>query len=110
VLFGRVSVSRAGQRRNARGLLGRSGLDEDEGLLLSDATGTIHMFFMRFPIDAVFLTRDLRVVRVVEGLRPWRVAHARGARRILEIAAGQAAARGIRVGDALRLDDAFRED
>ena len=44
-----------------KGLLGRAGLDEGEGLLIKPA-GSIHMFFMRFPIDAVFLDRELRVV------------------------------------------------
>ena len=47
-----------------RGLLGRRGLAEGEGLLLQPA-GSIHTFFMRFPIDVVFLDREQRVVRVV---------------------------------------------
>src|SRR5579863_2959206 len=61
------------------GLMGRSSLDAGEGLLFP-GTGSIHMFFMRFPIDAVFCDRDLRVVKVVSGLRPWRTAAARGAK------------------------------
>ncbi len=101
-----VHVSRSFERRNARGLLGRTGMPAGEGLLLSDPTGTIHMFFMRFPIDAVFLTADLRVVRVAEDLRPWRVARASGARRILELRTGEARRLGIAVGDQLRLDPA----
>ncbi len=105
-LVPRVHVSRSFERGNARGLLGRTELPPGEGLLLSDPTGTIHMLFMRFPIDAVFLTADLRVLRVAEGLRPWRVARARGARRILEIGAGEARRVGIAVGDQLRLERA----
>jgi uncharacterized membrane protein (UPF0127 family) len=101
-----VHVSRSFERGNARGLLGRDGLPAGQGLLLSDPTGTIHMFFMRFPIDAVFLTRDLRVVRVVENLRPWRLARARGARRILELGAGEARRLGIVAGDRLQLEAA----
>ena len=58
---------------------------------------------MRFPIDVVFLNRDLQVVKVVECLRPWRMASARRARATLELAAGEASARGIRVGDRLAL-------
>ena len=47
-----------------RGLMGRASLPPDEGMLFRPA-GSIHMFFMRFPIDAVFCDRDLRVVKVV---------------------------------------------
>jgi uncharacterized protein len=106
LILDRVAVSRAGQQKNAKGLLGRTGLEAGEGLLLSDPTGTIHMFFMRFPIDAVFLTRDLEVVRVIGGLKPWRLARAGGAKRILEMGAGEAARLGIAVGDRLVLDEA----
>jgi len=106
LLLDRVSVSRAGEHQNAKGLLGRDGLAAGEGLLLSDPTGSIHMFFMRFAIDAVFLTKDLEVVKVVEDLKPWRMARARGAKRILEIGSGEAARLGIKPGDRLVLDDA----
>jgi uncharacterized membrane protein (UPF0127 family) len=83
-----------------RGLLGRSSLDPDEGLLLRPA-GSIHMFFMRFAIDAVFCDRDLVVIDVVRGLRPWRTAARRGAMVVVELAEGAAA--GIGAGDRLSL-------
>ncbi|MDX6506047.1 MAG: uncharacterized protein QOG06_691 [Gaiellaceae bacterium] len=73
-----------------RGLIGRSSLDADEGMLFRPA-GSIHMFFMRFPIDAVFCDRDLVVLEVVGGLRPWRTASARGAKVVVELAEGAAA-------------------
>jgi len=106
LLLDRVAASKAGEHKNAKGLLGRDGLHAGEGLLLSDPTGSIHMFFMRFSIDAVFLTKDLEVVKVVEDLKPWRMARARGAKRILEIGSGEAARLGIKPGDRLVLDDA----
>jgi uncharacterized membrane protein (UPF0127 family) len=84
-----------------RGLLGRSSLGADEGILLRP-TGSIHTFFMRFRIDAVFCDRDLRVVGVVSGLKPWRMAGRRGAKAVIELAAGSAAA--IRPGDQLTLE------
>ena len=86
-----------------RGLLGRRELPAGEGVLLEPAA-SIHMLFMRFPIDAVFLDRDLRVKRVVEGLRPWRFAACRGARSVLEIAAGEASRRDLAPGRQLRID------
>ena len=110
LLLDRVAVSRAGEHKNAKGLLGRDGLAAGEGLLLSDPTGSIHMFFMKFAIDAVFLTKDLEVVKVVGHLKPWRVARARRAKRILELGAGEAARLGIAVGDRLVLDEAARHD
>ena len=87
-----------------RGLIGRDGLEPGSGMLI-DASPSVHMFFMRFPIDVVFLDRDRKVVRVVERLRPWRVAGARRAAAALELPAGAAAAAGVAVGDELIFED-----
>ena len=65
--------------RRMRGLLGRQHLPAGEGLLLRRA-GSIHTFFMRFPIDAVFLDRRDIVVAITPDLPPWRVASCRGAK------------------------------
>jgi uncharacterized protein len=54
----------------ARGLLGRRGLGPGEGILLSPCN-SIHMLFMKFAIDAVFLDRRGIVLRLCEGLLPW---------------------------------------
>jgi uncharacterized membrane protein (UPF0127 family) len=85
-----------------RGLLGRDRLEPGDGLLLRPA-GSVHTCFMRMPIDLVLLDGDLRVLRTVAGLAPWRAAGAWRARAALELAAGQAAARGVRPGDTLQL-------
>jgi hypothetical protein len=85
-----------------RGLLGRRRLERGEGLLLKPAP-SVHTFFMRFPIDAVFLDRDGSVLKVCSNLRPWRVAAARGAHATLELAAGEAERAGIGRGDRLEL-------
>src|SRR5215207_80386 len=85
-----------------KGLLGRRGLPSGEGLLIKP-TGSIHMFFMRFPIDAVFLDRELRILKVVPDLKPWRMAARRGAKQVLEIAAGEAERRGLEPGTQLVL-------
>jgi uncharacterized membrane protein (UPF0127 family) len=87
-----------------RGLLGRASLRSGEGLLIRP-TSAIHTCFMRFPVDAVFLDRDLVVLRAVSDLRAWRVAACRGSRAVLELAAGEIARRGIRPGDRLRLGE-----
>ena len=90
-----------------RGLLGRRSLPAEEGILLVPAP-SVHMFFMRFPIDAVFLGRDGTVLKVRENLRPWRVAACKGARSTLELAAGEAARRGIAEGDRIELPERVR--
>lgn len=90
-------------RTRMRGLLGRGDLPTGEGLLLRPAP-SIHTWFMRFPIDVVFLDRDLRVLDVIAGLRPWRMAARRRARAVLELAAGEAARRALRPGDTLVFD------
>ena len=56
-----------------RGLMLRASLPQDEGMLFRPA-GSIHMFFMRFPIDAVFCDRDLVVIGVERDLKPWKTA------------------------------------
>lgn len=87
-----------------RGLLGRHELPAGEGLLLRPC-GSVHTWFLRFPIDVVFLDRELTVLRVLPRMRRWRVAGARGAKAVLELAAGEAETRGIRPGDRLALDE-----
>jgi uncharacterized membrane protein (UPF0127 family) len=83
-----------------RGLLGRRELPSGEGLLLRPAS-SIHMAFMRFPIDAVFLDAQGRVVKVARELKPWRTAAARRATAVVELPAGEASRRGIDVGQRL---------
>ena len=83
-----------------RGLLGRRRLDDGEGILLRPAS-SVHTWFMQFPIDVVFLDRELLVLRVVSGLGPWRAAGRRGAAAVLELAAGECTVRGVGVGDRL---------
>src|SRR5881392_457659 len=85
-----------------RGLLGRDGLEQGEGLLLRPAS-SIHTFFMRFPIDAVFLDKGLVVLGVEDALEPWRATSHRGAKAVLELPAGESSRRGISVGDRLSL-------
>lgn len=85
-----------------KGLLGRSELSGNEGILLRPC-GSVHTFFMRFPIDVVFCDRELRVLSVAHEVQPWRGAAKRGAKVGIELAAGEAARRGVEAGAALRL-------
>jgi uncharacterized membrane protein (UPF0127 family) len=80
-----------------RGLLGRDGLAPGEGMLIHPAP-SVMTFFMRFPIDVVFLDRDKRIVKIVAGLGPWKIASARKAVAALELPAGAAEQAALRPG------------
>ena len=85
------------------GLLGRKQLDAGCGLIIRPSRG-IHTFGMLFPIDAVALSQDLRVVKLWPRLAPFRVTSLqRKAHSILELPAGQIYHCQIHVGDQLEL-------
>jgi uncharacterized protein len=77
-------------------------LADDAGLLI-DPCSSIHMFFMRFPLDVIYLNKDDQVVRVQQGIRPWRIGplHTRGARYVIELPVGVIERSGTSVGDQL---------
>jgi len=83
-----------------RGLLGRRSLPAGEGILLKPAR-SVHTFFMRFPIDVVFVDSQLAVVGIAAALPPWRTAAERSAFSVLELAAGECERRRVAVGDVL---------
>lgn len=85
-----------------RGLIGTASLPEGDGLWIRPCR-QVHMFWMRYPIDVVFLDDGLRVVEIVSGLRPWRVSpKVPAATSVIEVAAGGAT--GIAVGDQLDIE------
>jgi uncharacterized protein len=86
-----------------RGLLGRRSLPSGEGILLRPAS-SVHTAFMRFSIDAVFLDREGRVLKIARNLRPWKTAGGRKAKAVLELPAGEAERRGIELGARLVQD------
>ena len=95
----------ASLRDRTVGLLATPGLAAGQGLLI-ERTQSIHMFFMRYPIDVVFMDREATVTRTVAGLRPWRVVWwARGARDCIELPVGALAASGTSAGDQLTVSE-----
>jgi uncharacterized membrane protein (UPF0127 family) len=87
----------------SKGLLGRSGLGEQEGLWIQP-TSSIHMWFMRFPIDVIWAADDGRVIKLVENIKPWRMSFCRGAKVALELPVGAIARSGVQVGDHLVIE------
>ncbi len=107
------------------GLMGRADLPAGHGMWLPASNG-IHMMFMRFPIDAIFVGKagaasastpgaagaaplhdgDVRaVLSVHRALRTWTglVPLVRGAHGVLELPVGTIDASGTQVGDLIRL-------
>jgi uncharacterized membrane protein (UPF0127 family) len=98
------------------GLMGRASLPAGAALWLPDSNG-IHMMFMRFPIDAVFLGRPdpavagaRAVVTVHRALPAWRgmVPLVRGAHGVLELPVGTIDASSTVVGDLVRIEPGER--
>ena len=103
--------SASGLWARGMGLMGRASLDPDGGLWIAGTNG-IHMMFMRFPIDAVFLGKPTaedaavrQVVAVHGDLRAWTglVPFVRGAHGVLELPVGTIEASGTQAGDLVRL-------
>ncbi|SHH24673.1 DUF192 domain-containing protein [Massilia sp. CF038] len=82
------------------GLLGRSAIGHDEALLLMPCSN-VHTFFMRFPIDVVFLSKDGQILAIHPAVRPWRASAARHAHACLEMASGRARLAGLMVGQCI---------
>lgn len=99
--FGGLRVTEARSlRERTLGLIGRCAIDPDEAMLF-DRCSSIHTWFMRVPIDVVFLDAAGRVIRALSHVRPWRpLVACAGASAVLELCAGEAARRGIVPGDA----------
>ncbi len=94
------------------GLMGRSSLPAGDGMWLPASNG-IHMMFMRFPIDAVFVSKPAadgtrRVTSVHRRLRAWTglVPLVRGADGVLELPVGTIDATGTTVGDRVEIREA----
>ena len=90
-----------------KGLMGREGLPPGSGLVIAPSN-SVHTFFMRFPIDVVFVRRDGEVVKVRHAVQPWRVTGALGAFAVIELPAGTAATAELGPGDRLAVRPALR--
>jgi uncharacterized membrane protein (UPF0127 family) len=107
VLCARATLAR-GLRDRGRGLLGRSQLGRDEGMLFEAGPLLplmwMHTFFMTFPIDIVFLGRGDVVMKIQSSLKPWRLsALVFGAYRAIELCEGAAIRAKTAVGDFISL-------
>lgn len=93
-----------------KGLLGRDQLAEGGGMWITPCE-SVHTFFMRFPIDLIYLDRKHRIRKVRHSVTAWRVSACFAAHSVLELPAGVACATGTQCGDIVEFapaDDAVR--
>jgi hypothetical protein len=82
------------------GLLRHASLDEGSAIIIAPSNA-VHTFFMRFPIDLAFVSRDGRVVKTRAAVGPWRVSSSLRAFAVVELPAGWLAKKDTVRGDRL---------
>ncbi len=98
----RIDVAGTSAERT-RGLLKRAGLSEGEGLWIVPCEG-VHTFFMKFPLDLIYIDRKHLVRKAVANVRPWRLSMCIMAHSILELPAGTIERSGTKCRDQLALE------
>lgn len=82
----------------------RGSLPSGEGAVLTPCA-SIHMAFMRFAIDVLFVDRSNTIVKIVRDLRPYRATlGGRKAHSAIELPAGTLLAANVSVGDTVEFD------
>ncbi|BAF59635.1 MAG: DUF192 domain-containing protein [Pelotomaculum sp.] len=103
VLAEKLMVARDFKNR-LTGLIGRTGLNQGEALILLPCK-SIHTFFMTFPIDVIFLSRESVVLRVMENLKPFRFSPVvPRSFAVVELPEGSLSATGTRAGHILQVN------
>jgi uncharacterized protein len=85
-----------------RGLLGRNGLGPGHALIIAP-TNMVHTFFMRFPIDILFVSRDGTVVKASCSVPAWRIVGALRGFAVIELHANSLTESQTQRGDRLAL-------
>jgi len=85
------------------GLLKHERLAPGEGLWIVPCEA-VHTFFMKFPIDLVYLDKKRKVRKVRHAVPAWRMSACLTAHSVLELPAGTVAESGTAVGDILAIE------
>ncbi len=90
--------------KRLRGLIGRKNLPQGQGLLIAPCN-SIHMLFMKFDIDAIFIDRNFTIKKIVENVKSWTgLAFCFGAWAVVEVSAGEASRLNLAVGQKLEVE------
>ena len=82
-------------------------MDPDAAIVFPHCN-SIHTFFMRFPIDVVFLDRHGQITELVPNVKPWRILLPRlAARHVLELSSNKISAAALRVGGKIQIEGVF---
>ena len=86
------------------GLLNRTSIRPEEALIITQCR-QIHMFFMRFPIDAIFIDKKDRVVGLVRHIKPWRMSpYFFRASKVIELYPGTIEKSQTQTGDQILIE------
>ncbi|NBT58960.1 DUF192 domain-containing protein [bacterium] len=106
VLYGNCKVANTFFSRFI-GLMGKSFVADDNAIIFPRCN-SIHTFFMRIPIDIIFVSESGKVVRVFSQFRPWKLLlPVKGAVHSIEVSSQGADRNGIRIGDQLTCPGVF---
>jgi uncharacterized membrane protein (UPF0127 family) len=100
----RLELAGTGDTRR-KGLLGRDGLAQGEGLWIAPCE-SVHTFFMRFALDLVYLDRQHKVKKVKSNVGPWRLSACFSAHSVLELPVGTISASQTQCGDTVEIQSA----
>lgn len=85
------------------GLIGKKNLRRDSGLLIAPCQ-SIHMLFMRFSIDAIYIDKNFVIKKIVRNLKTWTgFSICLSAWGVVEVAAGEAERLNLKVGEKLEV-------
>lgn len=102
VLGDAIEIADTSEKRTT-GLLKHTELRAGEGLWIVPCEG-VHTFFMKFPLDLVYVDRKHVVRKTVANVAPWRMSMCLPAHSIVELPAGTIAPTGTNKGDQLAFD------
>lgn len=87
------------------GLLSKKSVSSNEALVIKPCC-SIHTFFMKFPIDVLFIGKNGNIIELYENVKPWRILPIHLASKyVLELCAGQISAKNIKKGDIIHIDE-----
>lgn len=84
-----------------KGLLGKKEIKNDEALIIKPCN-SIHMFFMKFSIDVIFIDKNDRVCEMIKNIKPWKVSKIiKEAKYVIELKSGKIEEHNIEIGDLI---------